>query len=309
MSTNEPAARPPATIEEAPQRRTTLVPTSGGGLAFMPQNHRDIMEVSQMLAQAKQGVPVAFRDNPGMCAMVVYDAIHWGMLPPQVIRKAYVVKDQLAYESQLIHAVVNTRAGLKDDFEIEYIGEGVERQIKVTGCLSRGSGRPLSYTSPKLKDIKVKNSPLWTEDPDRQLFYYGTRAWARMHVPEVLMGVYAADEIIGSNITPTDRIQAIDHMDDDLVDDPNVPGPEAPIKERFSWALEQVPVSQNGEGDLRAVYMKFVDEVDAVGKDERTPLRRLYESHLRRVQGKEDAEKVFEFSRSFRPQKAKQEAA
>jgi hypothetical protein len=35
-------------------------------------------------------------------------------------------------------------------------------------------GSVRTYTSPMIKDIKVKNSPLWTADPDQQLFYFAS---------------------------------------------------------------------------------------------------------------------------------------
>ena len=49
----------------------------------------------------------------------------------------------------------------------------------------------------KIKTIKTRNSPLWTQDPEQQLAYYTKRAWARLYCPEVLLGVYAEDEVGG----------------------------------------------------------------------------------------------------------------
>ena len=51
------------------------------------------------------------------------------------------------------------------------------------------------YRTPKFREIKVKNSPLWTQAADQQLWYYGTRSWARRFVPDVLLGIYSRDEL------------------------------------------------------------------------------------------------------------------
>ena len=35
---------------------------------------------------------------------------------------------------------------------------------------------------------------MWTKQPDQQLVYFATRAWARRHTPEVMLGVYSPEE-------------------------------------------------------------------------------------------------------------------
>jgi hypothetical protein len=115
------------------------------------------------------------------------------MSPFAVADKSYVVNDRLAYESQLIHAVIEARAPLQHRLDCTYEGEGPTRACVVTGEFTSGDVR--DYRSPMLKDIKVKNSPLWVADPDQQLWYYASRAWARKWCPDVLMGIYSREEL------------------------------------------------------------------------------------------------------------------
>jgi hypothetical protein len=152
------------------------------------------MEIAKMMAIAKQAVPKHLRNEPGMCLAVILQAKEWEMAPYAVARKSYVVNDTLAYESQLIHAVIEARAPIKTRLNCSYEGEGPTRQCIVVGTF-QGDTEPREYTSPQVKDIKVKNSPLWTSDLDQQLFYYSSRAWCRKWCPDVLLGVYAPDEI------------------------------------------------------------------------------------------------------------------
>jgi hypothetical protein len=69
----------------------------------------------------------------------------------------------------------------------------LNRRVIVTGRV-KGDKEDCEITTPTVAEIKVKNSPLWTSDPDQQLAYYGSRAWARRHTPDVLMGVYDVEE-------------------------------------------------------------------------------------------------------------------
>ncbi len=65
--------------------------------------------------------------------------------------------------------------------------------------LSDGTGI-VEYTSPKFVTINPKNSPLWKNDPDQQLFYFSVRSFARRHFPDVMMGIYTVDEMLDSTV-------------------------------------------------------------------------------------------------------------
>jgi RecT family protein/RNA polymerase alpha subunit len=175
------------------QRRVDSVKISAtaGGISFATA--LEVIEVAKLMAMSGAAVPKDFRGNAGMCLAVTMQAVEWRMSPFQVASKSYVVNDRLAFESQLIHAVIEARAPLSERLDCEYSGEGPTRRCRVIGHFLDGSRR--DYETPEFKDIKVKNSPLWTADPDQQLWYYGSRAWSRKWCPDVIMGVYSRDEL------------------------------------------------------------------------------------------------------------------
>jgi len=111
-----------------------------------------------------------------------------------VADQTYVVNNRLAYMSQILHAVIEGRAPLRSRLDCEYEGEGQDMKCTVRGVFKTGDVR--EYESPMVKDIKVKNSPLWTADVKQQLFYYASRAWARKWCPDVLMGTYTREELM-----------------------------------------------------------------------------------------------------------------
>jgi len=298
---NEAKKEPRAMVPALP---ANMMPTAGGGLSFLPRSFTEVRLLAQDLANSGPGVRKDFRNNVSLCVVVIMDALHWGMLPTSVIRKSYCVQDTVCYEAQLIHAVINTRAGLVDDLEVTYEGEGAERRCKVVGTLDRGKRKPREYLSPMVKDIKVKNSPLWQSDLDQQLHYFSVRNWARKWCPEVILGVYTREEIQSGEISAEDRAAAIelkassvDVLDDDAIIDPNEPPPSAPIAARYSYALEQCRM----EAELYPVQMRFSKEIEAIEKDEdKQPLRDLLKMHMRRLRGEISYDEAMKFSRSFR---------
>lgn len=166
--------------------------TSAGGMAFSTMV--EVMEFAKVMSIGGVAVPNFLRNNPGACLAVCIQAIEWRMSPFAVANKSYSVNDRLAYESQLIHAVVEQRAPLEGRLRHSFAGEGGKRTCTVWATL-RGETEPCSYTSPEFDKITPKNSPLWKTKPDLQLYYNASRDWARMYVPDVILGVYAADEL------------------------------------------------------------------------------------------------------------------
>lgn len=214
------AARPetlPAIADLASEARTLL-----------PAPLERLMEQANLMAASGLMVPKHFRGNPEACLAIAYQAARWEMDAIAVASKAYVANDKIAYEAQLIAALVYTAPDLVGGLEIEFQGIGGQRSCRVVGRI-RGHGKPKEYASPIKDQIKPKNSPLWVTDPDQQLSYYSVRAWARRHMPHRLLGIYGRDELVEiRDVTP---LSATSAYDDDLVDGPQ----DTPETEEASW--------------------------------------------------------------------------
>jgi len=163
----------------------------GGGVSRV--DIAQVIELAKIMAASQDAVPEHCRGNVGICVRVCFQAVEWQMSPFSVADLSYLVNKRLAYMSQLLHAVVEGRAPLQHRLECRYDGEGTERTCTVIGYFTSGDVR--EYTSPPIKDIRVKNSPLWKDDPDQQLFYYASRSWARKWVPDILLGCYTPEEL------------------------------------------------------------------------------------------------------------------
>jgi hypothetical protein len=179
----------------------------GGGIAI--RRLIDAMEVAKLMAISGPAIPLYMRGNPGICYAIVVRAVRWGMDPFFVAEQSYLVKnpktgeEKIAFQAQLIVAVINARAPLQKKLWAVYSGEGDAMFATIYG-LPKGQTDTLDYETPTLKgliDIKgrndygnVKGSPLYDNDPKQALWYYGARGFCRRHFPEVLAGVYDVDE-------------------------------------------------------------------------------------------------------------------
>ena len=164
-----------------------------GPAAFLPANMAEAMELAKLMASSNF-VPPHLRGKAGDCLAVVMQARNWNADPFAVASKTYFVNDHIAYESQLIVAVINTLAPLDNcRLRYEFDGEGEKLFCRVSAKL-RGDPE-IKIAEQRIASITVRNSPLWKSSPDQQLGYYTARKWARRHCPEVLLGIYTPEEM------------------------------------------------------------------------------------------------------------------
>lgn len=184
-----------ARIEERLDRtiaNATPISDAIGGILF--QNMAEVLEFSKLMSLADVAVPKHLRGNPGACLRIVTQALEWRMSPFAVADKSYSVGDKIAYESQLIHAVIEQRAPITGRLRHKFEGEGDER-VCIVWAQVKGEADALEYRSPPFGKIQPKNSPLWKTKPDLQQYYNTSRDFCRIYFPDVLLGIYSEDEL------------------------------------------------------------------------------------------------------------------
>lgn len=185
-------------------RRTELAELSfKPGQIFQPTNGRELMDMANLMSQAGPMVKDIYRGNPGACMALIAICAPYGMNPLQVSWKTYQTQRDgpVAYEAQVVVAMVNASGAVQGGLRYRYEGEGASRVCIASGVL-RGDKEAVEVRSPMLSQITVKNSPLWKSDPDQQLAYYTGRSWARRYKPEMLLGIYDVDEMEPVRIGP-----------------------------------------------------------------------------------------------------------
>ena len=202
----------------------------GRDLILQADNLNAMMRVAELMATSGQAVPRHLRKNPGACFAVTMQAMRWNMDPFALALKTYTTDESapLAYEGQAVIAALNNSPLLATRLSFDWggawekiIGKFVWRDS--TKKTDEG-GKPKKYLAKAWEDneeqglwctvtatlagereprtlqlflmqARVRNSPLWVEDPRQQLAYLAARRWGRLYAPDVIMGVYTPDEL------------------------------------------------------------------------------------------------------------------
>lgn len=167
------------------------VTTTSGGNLLIPQTMGEALQQAELMARARL-VPKHLQGSPGDCFMVVEQARRWGMSPFAVAQATSVIQGKLMYEGKLVAAAVHTSGATSTRFHYAFSGTGDDRTVTVSAVLA-GETEPRSVDV-RLGDVKTNND-IWRKQPDQQLTYSGVRIWARRYTPEVILGVYAPEEM------------------------------------------------------------------------------------------------------------------
>lgn len=204
------------TIIQEPDIRTTfndtrraaeLIQVGGSGVEI--SNFAQQVDFAKWLSQAGHAIPKHLRGNVGACLAVLDISQRWGFSPYQVSRLCYVVNDILAFQAQLVTAVINKFAPLEGRLRYRYEGEG-DTRVCIASGVPKGETEPLEYRTPPLAQIQPKNSPLFKTDPDQQLAYIAGTRFCRRYFSEVLIGIYTPDELEDAGIAHVGPDQAKD---------------------------------------------------------------------------------------------------
>jgi hypothetical protein len=175
---------------------------------FDPHKFEVMGRIANIMANSKL-VPECLQGKPDDCFLVTEQADRWGMSPFAVAQCASVVKGKLLFEGKLVTAVVNASPLLQGSLQFTFEGQGPSRSVICSGTL-KGETEPRVYRIEIAKAMAVAgNSTLWKTDPEQQSCYFASRFWARRHLPQVMLGIYAADEPMDEpapmkNITPSE---------------------------------------------------------------------------------------------------------
>ncbi|CAM6929114.1 RecT family protein [Escherichia coli] len=170
---------------------------------FSPEGMNQLVRFAELMSQSKATVPKHLEGKPADCLAVTMQAAQWGMNPFAVAQKTHVVNGTLGYEAQLVNAVVSSSSLLATRLNYHWSGDWsnvngkTDKSPNLTVTVSavlKGEAEPRELTI-SMAQAGVRNSPLWEQDPRQQLAYLCTKRWARLHAPDVLLGVYTPDEL------------------------------------------------------------------------------------------------------------------
>lgn len=260
--------------------RTITVGPDGGIAA---DDMAKVRQIAVVMYSSGTAVPAHLRgpERLGTCISIATIAARFGFDPFLLASKSYVVNDKLAFESQVIHAIIEQSGFMSRRLRHRYIGEGEALQCEVTGWL-KDEEEPFVFMSPKLKDITTKNSPLWKSKPALQLFYNATRDWARMYLPEVVMGLYSNDELEDAApkaayvAAPRTAREAMERATVVVQAKPSQPEPNiVPVSPAYAaWRAGLLATTTPEEAEMYQIPLTLTEAEFDVAADEKAQLAR-----------------------------------
>jgi hypothetical protein len=204
------------------------LPANPAEIIFDDRLFGRVEALARVMASGRSMVPAHFRGSVGDCMAVAMQAIRWRLDPFVVAQKTFLIEGVLGYEAQLVNAVLTTSTLLVGRPEFEWFGawEKILGRFKEMESKKKtdAHGNPSKYRVPAwdiadevglgvrvsaqikgeekprtlellLTQARVRNSSLWADDPKQQLAYLAIKRWARLYLPDVLLGVYTVDEL------------------------------------------------------------------------------------------------------------------
>ena len=221
--------------------KNTLVASNNNSDVGSYTELEGMMNLARLMATSKVTIPTHLK-NEGDCLAIVMQSAQWGMNPFSVAQKTFLLNGVLGYESQLVSAIINKNAPIKQRLQYEFIGNwdkviGNTKEktsqkgntyrvnastpadekgcgVKVSATMN-GENKPRELTL-MFAQVTLRNSTLWAEDPKQQLAYLAAKKWARLYCPDVILGVYTKDEVeqIVGNVTIEDTLENEDYIQD-----------------------------------------------------------------------------------------------
>lgn len=188
-----------------------LVSTSTTAMIHDEAMLAKMLGFAELMATSRITIPKHLQGNPGDCLAITMQAMQWGMNPSAVAQKTHVVNGVLGYEAQLVAAVINTRAPIVGRLDYEWFGDWSKVNGKTCSDDSvgvfviarfKGEDEPRRLRMSMAQVGSVRNSPNWVSDPRQQAAYLAAKKFARLHCPDVILGVYTDDELV--DVTPRD---------------------------------------------------------------------------------------------------------
>lgn len=191
----------------APVQHAPALPVNAqtSNLVLDPAAMQNMVAFADFMCKAVITVPKHLQGNSGDCLAVTMQAMQWGMNPFAVAQKTHLVNGNLGYEAQLVNAVIIAKAPIVGRPDYEWYGDWSKVDGKT--CKAHDIGVRTWVTikgesEPRVLDVSfaqvgtVRNSPLWVNDPKQQIAYLATKKMARLHFPDVILGVYTEDELL-----------------------------------------------------------------------------------------------------------------
>lgn len=162
-------------------------------------NFKEIYDIGKMFASSTL-VPKAYQGQSMDCTIAVDMANRMGVSPMMVMQNLYVVQGKPSWSGQACRTLIDASGQFKDTKHV-YVGE---RGTDSWGCYLQGirvsdgelvKGPEVTIQMAKDEGWYGKTGSKWKTMPELMLAYRASAFFARVHIPNALMGVAVEGEV------------------------------------------------------------------------------------------------------------------
>ena len=162
------------------------------------ENFKEIYDIGKMFASSTL-VPQAYQKQPMDCTIAVDMANRMGVSPMMVMQNLYVVRGKPSWSGQACTSLINGSGKFKN---VKHIYTG-EKSTDTWGCYLQATRsednelvRGVEVTIQMAKDEEWygKSGSKWKTMPELMLAYRASAFFARVHIPNALMGMSVEGE-------------------------------------------------------------------------------------------------------------------
>jgi len=171
-------------------------------------NFKELYDMGKMFAISAL-VPKEYQGKPMDCAIAVEMANRMGVNPIFVMQNLYVVQGRPSWSGQACMSLI-TGSGKYRNVKHVYTGE---KGTDIWGCYVQAirieDGETVNGTEITIKMAKEegwygKSGSKWKTMPEQMLAYRASAFFARVHIPNALMGIHVEGEV--DDISRPERI-------------------------------------------------------------------------------------------------------
>ena len=159
---------------------------------------RKLFDIGKMFASSAL-VPQTYQNRPMDCTIAVDMANRMGVSPMMVMQNLYVVKGKPQWSGQACMSMIRGSGEFKNVRPVYTGTKGedswgcyIQAEYRDTGEIVKGTEVTIGMA--KAEDWYNKNGSKWKTIPEQMLAYRAAAFFARVYIPNALMGVYVEGE-------------------------------------------------------------------------------------------------------------------
>lgn len=169
------------------------------------ENFKELFDIGKMFASSTL-VPQNYQNKPMDCTIAVDMANRMGVSPMMVMQNLYIVKGKPSWSGQACMSMIRGSIEFKNVRPV-YTGERntdtwgcyIQAEYKTTGEIIRGTEVTIAMAKAEgwysKKDKFGNETSKWQTMPEQMLAYRAAAFFARVYIPNALMGVYVEGEV------------------------------------------------------------------------------------------------------------------